>query len=29
METLIDSRTKAIYVVNPSNPCSSVFTKEH
>ncbi len=26
---LIDEKTKAILVINPSNPCSSVFSKEH
>ncbi len=25
----IDHRTKAFMVINPSNPCGSVFTKEH
>lgn len=25
----IDSRTKAFMVINPSNPCGSVFSKEH
>lgn len=29
MESLIDHRTKVIIVVNPSNPCGSVYTKEH
>lgn len=29
LESLIDSRTRGIYVVNPSNPCSSVWTREH
>lgn len=29
LESLIDSRTKAILINNPSNPCGSVFTKEH
>jgi tyrosine aminotransferase len=29
MESLIDSRTKAILINNPSNPCGSVFSKEH
>lgn len=27
--SLIDKKTKAILVTNPSNPCSTVFTKEH
>lgn len=29
METQIDDKTKFILVVNPSNPCGSVFSKEH
>lgn len=29
MESLIDSRTKAILINNPSNPCGSNFTKTH
>jgi len=29
MRTLIDERTKAILVNNPSNPCGSVYSKEH
>lgn len=29
MRKAIDKRTKAIIVTNPSNPCGSVFTKEH
>jgi len=29
METLVDKRTRAILVNNPSNPCGSVFSKEH
>lgn len=29
MESLIDDRTAAILITNPSNPCSSVFSKEH
>lgn len=28
MESLIDDKTKLIVVVNPSNPCGSVYTKE-
>jgi len=29
MESLIDANTKAILMNNPSNPCGSVFGKEH
>ena len=29
MASLIDERTKAIVVVNPSNPCGSNFSREH
>lgn len=29
LESLIDENTKAILVNNPSNPCGSVFSKEH
>lgn len=29
MEKLIDSKTKAILVNNPSNPCGSVYSKDH
>uniref|UniRef100_A0A8C5FZ78 Tyrosine aminotransferase n=1 Tax=Gouania willdenowi TaxID=441366 RepID=A0A8C5FZ78_GOUWI len=29
MESLIDERTSCLIVTNPSNPCGSVFTKEH
>jgi tyrosine aminotransferase len=29
MESLIDANTKAILINNPSNPCGSVFSKDH
>ena len=29
LESLIDEKTKAIIVTNPSNPCGSVYSKEH
>ena len=29
MDRLIDSKTKAIVISNPSNPCGSNFTAEH
>uniref|UniRef100_A0A672ZQ99 Tyrosine aminotransferase n=1 Tax=Sphaeramia orbicularis TaxID=375764 RepID=A0A672ZQ99_9TELE len=29
MESLIDERTSCLIVTNPSNPCGSVFSKEH
>lgn len=29
MDKLIDSKTKAIVVCNPSNPCGSSYTAEH
>jgi len=29
LESLVDARTKALIVNNPSNPCGSVFPKEH
>ena len=29
VKSLIDKKTKAILVNNPSNPCSTVFSKEH
>jgi tyrosine aminotransferase len=28
-KTLIDGRTKYIYVINPSNPMGSVFSRKH
>ena len=29
LEQQIDSQTAAIVIVNPSNPCGSVFTRKH
>lgn len=29
MQSLIDERTKLIVVVNPSNPCGSVWSRQH
>lgn len=29
LESLIDDKTVAILVNNPSNPCGSVFSREH
>lgn len=29
LESLIDERTSCLIVTNPSNPCGSVFSKEH
>jgi len=29
MESLIDERTSCMIITNPSNPCGSVFSKEH
>eukprot|EP00358_Blepharisma_japonicum_P004679 CAMPEP_0202948486 /NCGR_PEP_ID=MMETSP1395-20130829/13517_1 /ASSEMBLY_ACC=CAM_ASM_000871 /TAXON_ID=5961 /ORGANISM="Blepharisma japonicum, Strain Stock R1072" /LENGTH=405 /DNA_ID=CAMNT_0049650593 /DNA_START=11 /DNA_END=1228 /DNA_ORIENTATION=+ len=29
LDRLVDERTKLLVIINPSNPCGSVFTKEH
>jgi tyrosine aminotransferase len=29
LESLVDSRTRAVLVNNPSNPCGAVYTEEH
>ncbi|TMS05790.1 Tyrosine aminotransferase [Larimichthys crocea] len=29
LESLIDERTSCLIVTNPSNPCGSVYSKEH
>lgn len=29
LESMIDERTSCLIVTNPSNPCGSVFSKEH
>lgn len=29
LSSLVDERTKVILVNNPSNPCGSVFSREH
>ena len=29
VRSIIDDKTKAFLVVNPSNPCSVVFSKDH
>lgn len=29
LESLIDDNTMAVIVCNPSNPCGSVYSKEH
>lgn len=28
-KTLIDQKTQFMFVINPSNPCGSVFSKDH
>lgn len=28
-EALIDDKTKILMIINPSNPCGSVYSKEH
>lgn len=29
LESLIDSRTRAVLINNPSNPCGAVYCEEH
>ena len=29
LESVIDDRTKALVLVNPSNPCGSCYSKQH
>lgn len=29
LETLIDTRTRAVLINNPSNPCGAVYSEEH
>ena len=29
LESLIDSRTRAVLINNPSNPCGAVYPEEH
>lgn len=29
LESLVDENTKVLMVINPSNPCGSVFSKKH
>ena len=29
LESLADSRTRAVLINNPSNPCGAVYTEEH